>query len=146
MKIIGITLGLISVASIVASAGIMSHNRNASENSNNNSFCEDCPSITQEELAAGWYYGFINQKKPGTPETWIHVGGDSLSAMWVDPNHISDIVSQTCPMITQRELDTGWYYGQLNQKKPGTPDTWLHKGEGTKSAMWFDPKLIPITP
>lgn len=145
-KIIGITLVVISVASVLACAGIISYYGNVSENLNDDSFCQDCPEITQEELDADWYWGFIDQKKPGTPDTWIHVGGDSLSAMWVDPNHISDIVCQTCPAITQEELDTGWYYGQLGQKKPGTPDNWLHKGEGTKSAMWFDLNVIPVKP
>jgi len=28
--------------------------------------------------------------------------------------------------IRQKELDQGWYYGQLYQKKIGTPDNWIH--------------------
>ncbi len=133
---------IITVVSILACAGIISYYNNISEKPNNSSICQTCSDVTQEEIDTGWYWGFIDQKKPGTADTWIHVSGDSLSAMWVDPNLISDIVCQTCSDITQEEINVGWYYGQLNQKKPGTPDMWLHKGEGTKSAKWFDPSLI----
>jgi hypothetical protein len=145
-KITGIILLVLSVTFILTGTGILIYYLYVSEDSDYDSFCQDCPPITQEELDAGWYYGFINQKKPGTPDTWIHVGGDSLSARWVDPNLISDIINQSCPPITHEELAAGWYYGELNQKKPGTPDTWLHKGEGTRSAMWFDPYLVLVGP
>lgn len=47
--------------------------------------------------------------------------------------------SENAPPITEQEINQGWYYGQLDQKKPGTPETWIHKGEGTRSAMWFAP-------
>jgi len=137
-----ITLLAISVAFGLTCVGILIYYWNVSDNSNNNSYCYDCPPITQKELNAGWYWGFKNQKKPGTPDTWIHVGGESLSVRWVDPNLISDIINQSCPPITLQELATGWYFGEMNQKKPGTPETWLHKGEGTRSAIWFDPNTI----
>jgi hypothetical protein len=141
-KIMRIMVLVILISSLVC-AGII-YFCYVSEHFHNDSYCQNCPPITQQELDAGWYYGFINQKKPGTPDTWIHVGGDSLSARWVDPNRISDVINQNCPLITDEELATGWYFGQLNQKKPGTPDTWLHKGEGTRSAMWFDPNLVVV--
>ncbi|MBN1386041.1 hypothetical protein JW968_03635 [Candidatus Woesearchaeota archaeon] len=44
--------------------------------------------------------------------------------------------SDSAPEITSQELQQGWYYGALDQKKPGTPDTWVHVGDGTRSAMW----------
>lgn len=87
-KIIGITLIIISVASILACAGIISYCRDESESPNNNSFCQDCPEISQEDLAVGWYYGQLNQKKPGTPDTWLHKGEGTRSAMWFDTSLI----------------------------------------------------------
>ncbi len=136
------SLLITTVATISTCAVIMIYNFLVTEDS----YCNDCPPITQDELDAGWYWGFPNQKKPGTPETWIQVGGDSLSARWVDPDLISDIFNHNGPPITQEELTNGWYYGELNQKKPGTPDNWLHKNEGTRSAMWFDPDLLAREP
>jgi len=146
-KIYGLILIIILIISILSSIGIINNYKNKFNKSisNNDSFYFNFPFITQKDLDAGVYLGFIYQKKIGTPNSWIHIGGNSLGAIWFDPNQISDstpassIVCETCPAITQEELDNGWYYGQLNQKRPGTPHTWLHKDEGSKSAMWFDP-------
>lgn len=41
--------------------------------------------------------------------------------------------------ISQEDLEQGRYYGGLNQKKVGTPDDWIHYGEGTRSASWSAP-------
>ncbi len=41
--------------------------------------------------------------------------------------------------IFQQDLERGWYYGSLDQKKPGTPDAWVHELEGTRSACWHKP-------
>ncbi len=38
--------------------------------------------------------------------------------------------------ISRHDLEVGWYYGSLKQKKPGMPDDWIHDGEGTRSACW----------
>jgi hypothetical protein len=43
------------------------------------------------------------------------------------------------PAFSVADAAQGWYYGSLDQKKPGTPETWEHKLEGTRSAQWFDP-------
>jgi hypothetical protein len=48
--------------------------------------------------------------------------------------------SETAPQITSAELEKGSYYGELNQKKKGTPDNWIHTLEGTRSAMWVSPE------
>ena len=45
------------------------------------------PKITEEELERGWYWGFENQKKMGTPDNWIHKGEESRDAMWVSPEN-----------------------------------------------------------
>jgi len=45
----------------------------------------------------------------------------------------------TLPSFTDYDLEQGWYYGDINQRKPGTPKHWLHSAEGTRSARWFNP-------
>lgn len=59
-----------------------------------------------------------------------------------DRNIISQIIStfkftenQNTASITQRELDLGWYWGFVDQKKSGTPDSWLFKDAG-RSSCW----------
>lgn len=49
--------------------------------------------------------------------------------------------SSTAPAITEVELQVGKYYGDLDQKKEGTPNNWIHISRGTRSATWIDPKL-----
>jgi len=41
--------------------------------------------------------------------------------------------------ITMEEMNLGFYYGSLRNKKYGTPDDWVHVGEGTSNALWLDP-------
>jgi len=41
--------------------------------------------------------------------------------------------------FNQGDAQQGWYYGEYNQKKIGTPDSWEHKFSGTRSAQWYDP-------
>lgn len=41
--------------------------------------------------------------------------------------------------INDIDIENGWYYGDLNQKKNGTPTTWVHSSEGTRSARWYKP-------
>ncbi|MBU1089684.1 hypothetical protein KKF38_02740 [Patescibacteria group bacterium] len=43
---------------------------------------DDLPEISAAELQRGWYYGDRDQKKPGTPMTWILVNSNTRSAMW----------------------------------------------------------------
>lgn len=45
----------------------------------------NAPAISEEELKAGFYYGFYDQKKPGTPDNWTwHEAGRSSG--WSVPN------------------------------------------------------------
>ncbi len=41
--------------------------------------------------------------------------------------------------ITEEELKCGVYFGDYNDKKPGTPDNWILVLSGTRSAQWKDP-------
>lgn len=43
---------------------------------------------------------------------------------------ISDIIN-----ILEIDLSNGWYWGDKNQKKPGTPDNWVYNEAG-KSSCW----------
>ena len=45
-------------------------------------------------------------------------------------------------IVTQTELDNGWYYGDENYKKIGTPNDWKIMYKGTKSSQWVSPKKI----
>src|SRR3990172_8404771 len=42
----------------------------------------------------------------------------------------------------RQEMERGWYYGSLNQKKYGTPDDWAHDFEGARSACWHKPGVM----
>jgi len=48
--------------------------------------------------------------------------------------------------ISAAELQRGWYYGDREQKKPGTPDIWILASSGTRSAMWRRPDSAPAEP
>lgn len=48
--------------------------------------------------------------------------------------------------FSDADLKQGWYWGDQNQKKPGTPSTWLLRDSGTKSATWYDPNISIPTP
>jgi len=47
--------------------------------------------------------------------------------------------SSTSPTITAAEFQRGWYYGDIDQKKPGTPSIWFLINSGTRAAMWRRP-------
>lgn len=42
-------------------------------------------------------------------------------------------------IITDQDLQNGWYWGSAKQKKSGTPNSWIHQFEGTKNACWHAP-------
>jgi|GEM_PF-1960801 len=46
--------------------------------------------ITKEEVEQGWYYGEKEDKKLGTPSSWIWIDEGSKSR-WVSPNSIEDL-------------------------------------------------------
>jgi hypothetical protein len=50
------------------------------------------------------------------------------------------VPSESSPQISSAELESGMYYGNLDQKKKGTPNDWIHILEGTRSAAWCSPK------
>ncbi len=44
--------------------------------------------------------------------------------------------NETYQTITDVELARGWYYGAVDTKKPGTPDTWILVSTGARLDMW----------
>lgn len=42
--------------------------------------------------------------------------------------------------ISATELSRGWYYGDTDSKKPGTPGSWILADSGTRAAMWRRPE------
>jgi hypothetical protein len=53
-----------------------------------------------------------------------------------DAEAISTPASLTQTPINKCEVKQGWYYGSINDKKPGTPNDWFHQNEGSRSAKW----------
>lgn len=40
--------------------------------------------------------------------------------------------------------DFDCYFGSLNEKRPNTPNTWMHMNEGKRNAMWCSPHHISL--
>ena len=47
---------------------------------------EIIPTITQNQLNNGWYYGSANQRKPGTPADWLFIER-GRSSCWHKPEN-----------------------------------------------------------
>ena len=47
----------------------------------------------------------------------------------------------TRPNITEEDIRRGWYYGSFDDKKYGTPDSWIWSDEGDKS-RWISPNAL----
>lgn len=78
-------------------------------------------------------YGYVGRKTRAAMQNCSQ-GLPSSNAAAID--YYSGI-----PAISSSELAQGWYWGDYNQKKPGTPSTWLHRAAGTRSAQWYDPAM-----
>ena len=47
------------------------------------------PAIAREEIQQGWYYGKKEDKKLGTPSSWIWID-DGSKSRWISPNSIEE--------------------------------------------------------
>ncbi len=80
-----------------------------------------------------WYIRSMNAPQPANPESNQQPGA-------------TDNVAQPSPsQFSDADAQTGWYYGQLKDKRPGTPDRWQHQLEGTRGARWYDPAKFPVS-
>lgn len=64
---------------------------------------------------------------------------NTMSKNCLDEKKAIDAMSTT-PLFTEADREAGWYFASKNQLRAGTPSNWLHRGEGTKSAMWYNPQ------
>jgi len=46
--------------------------------------------------------------------------------------------------ITVKDIDRGWYYGNEDEKKWGTPSTWIWVNKG-KNSLWISPSALVKT-
>ena len=67
--------------------------------------------------------------------------GDTTEDETDDPDEVSEngtVTGDDIPQITEEELEREFYYGDKDQKKPGTPDDWIFIEAG-RSSMWKKP-------
>jgi hypothetical protein len=76
------------------------------------------------------------QPSTGTPITPPDQNTNPTST---PPSATSTSSAEIIPAFTAADLKQGWYYGSKAQKKPGTPATWLHRYQGTRSSQWYNP-------
>lgn len=63
-----------------------------------------------------------------------------------DTMHDTTTVGATnIPAFSKTDMEQGRYYGDKDQKKPGTPGTWVLRNAGTRSAEWYNPALRPVS-
>ncbi|MGB2580312.1 MAG: hypothetical protein WBC83_01305 [Minisyncoccia bacterium] len=55
-------------------------------------------------------------------------------------------ITSNIPAFTAEDKMRGWYYGDKNQRKSGTPAGWLIRNAGTRSAQWYNPGLTSTKP
>lgn len=71
----------------------------------------NAPAITEDELKCGTYFGFYNDKKPGTPSNWVWTDAGKSSS-WHAPNNTNS------PMTCNKQLVggcAGVYYPYWNE-------------------------------
>lgn len=91
------------------------------------------PAILQDELQRGWYWGFVDQKKPGTPDAWVF-SDSGRNSCWHVPktpctNELPD-VSSLC-----KENGGAWIGDGINECESTTlPEDFCKKNGGDFSA------------
>jgi len=66
-------------------------------------------------------------------------GGEGVAAVL----SADTAANEELPAVSEVEAFRGWYYGELDSKKPDTPDDWLLVDAGTRFAMWRRPDTLP---
>ncbi|PIZ73913.1 hypothetical protein COY07_01415 [Candidatus Peregrinibacteria bacterium CG_4_10_14_0_2_um_filter_43_11] len=59
------------------------------------------PTITQEDIERGWYYGSADEKKVGTPKVWIW-SKDEKQPRWMSQNAIEETVMVQVEELCER--------------------------------------------
>ncbi len=102
-----------------------------------NSNTVDIPAITSAELAQGWYYGDANQKKPGTPSTWVLVDSGTRNAMWKAP---AATTAYSSPVFTTYSLPSATIGTSYNASISTTG------GAPTARRTWFISSTAQLPP
>ncbi len=56
------------------------------------------PNVLKEDIVRGWYLASENERRYGTPNTWIFIE-DGENSKWISPNAIDDV-----ELVTDKEL------------------------------------------
>jgi len=71
-----------------------------------------------------------------------------MTGCGVEDNGINELQAKYAPTminikIEDEELARGWYYGDISEKKSGTPDEWLwmEDEEKPESSKWIQPPV-----
>jgi hypothetical protein len=85
-----------------------------------------------------WWLDLDIEKEGCSPACVVNTETKEAEINWRCTGAIPPVEAETADFSANDE-EQGWYWGDLDQKKVGTPETWIHKGEGTRSAQWFNP-------
>lgn len=89
--------------------------------------------------------GTEQAKKPRIPGAHLKASvlGESDADPENDTKKVLDAIEKSIaqPAILYQDIERGWYYGSLNEKKLGTPDTWIWVAGGKKS-RWVSPNTM----
>lgn len=86
-------------------------------------------------------------KKPSIPDQKIAQANlldfEAHESSELDMDRLIEKINESLeqPTITVEEIERGWYYGNEEEKKVGTPSSWIWIGEGAKS-RWVSPNMI----
>jgi putative hemolysin len=71
------------------------------------------------------------------------MGGENITKeqMSGDTYMVCVINGEEYTGVNFQEFSQGWYWGDVDQKKPGTPDDWVLSGSGTRSSYWHKPSI-----
>ncbi|PIS17913.1 hypothetical protein COT54_02200 [Candidatus Collierbacteria bacterium CG09_land_8_20_14_0_10_46_12] len=96
-------------------------------------------SIDSYESCAATKGSVIQESYPATCITRLGIHFTQPTPnITLKPQSTSEI---NIPQISQQDLQQGWYWGDVDQKKPGTPSDWRYSDLG-KSSCWHKPSVI----
>ena len=118
---------------IILSACSTDNNSQISQENPNKPKIPQRPQIAQANLEANLLGSTVvqneMQEKNSSPETDMSALIDRINKNLEQSN------------ITVQDVERGWYYGSENERKIGTPNTWIWVNEGEKS-HWISPSAL----
>lgn len=90
----------------------------------------------------------IPKPKPAIPQVELqaNVLGGIGTRPRLDMEKLIETINQNIsqPTISSEDIERGWYTGREEEKKVGTPDTWIWVNKGSKS-IWASPSSLDET-